>query len=904
MSDHDPFCIPGTEASWLKLLPDGTATCSVCQTVFENARRTDNIARHASSKGHRRRLEELGLVESGEDYGDAPPPSDFDKVARRKPGEALRHGCPGIGGAKKVLKMMRCVCEAMLQIDSSILQEAASILIQLDARQLRLCIRFQAADHDVMVRRGLLGFEQIESLGHQDVANGVQSALRRFCTFNGEVDVEKLQLITQRIEAINADGASDVQLSLNTLRKLWPSVKVVLRDSTHSARRILSRPWSAIDAIHECFQTAISGQGAMARLVQASPTLARAFERFCQEVTDSPASGRRIKNLAMRKHRFDSAAKPLGRFILFCEAHLMLALSLSSNKSHDSCQYGMRFLEWIDEEKLLLLGLLADCSDEALQLVRFYDTEQHDSAEMQYQLQVFASKLQHLFLEGHAFQAGGYAQHVVDILQKPRGFCVQGCPKSLGGPQKVTEAAKERALGHLRLYTRLAIKTLQAEFPAFSLLACFRMFNVGPATRAQAAEDARQLIEGKLSNVDAWSRAVHRTATRQRQVRENYPSGVLRVVLARYAAWTGATTSGVEQFFAKMADHVPSDRNHLTDAHLFTEAKLLSDFRDRDTCQETVCELASEIWKLTSGPPRASAKDRIDAGVPRKKPQDRQRRKRAAETDIVDLDSALRLAESVTEEAVVAQPKVLKELRFLEDKSFRNDVLAFLDNALLESEVPAGLEEVARAWASHEEALSAGHRRRAAQISKIMRPEGPELSRGIYLEKQEWARLPCSRGLNFEARLEDAQVFVVTDAAAPGQKIKWTVALQGGSVVDLHYLRTGGTAGVSFTYAAAVRTKRFVLLSEEFVQHHPGVADIIVTAMGKSHSQWRILDTWEEFAERAERQSCAEGKLVVALALPQTVQQMDMKNIFTKASFFEFITKTRVACSQFGLCGR
>lgn len=248
--------------------------------------------------------------------------------------------------------------------------------------------------------------------------------------------------------------------------------------------------------------------------------------------------------------------------------------------------------------------------------------------------------------------------------------------------------------------------------------------------------------------------------------------------------------------------------------------------------------------------------------------------------------------------------QVIKELRFLEDKSFRNDVLAFLDNALLESEVPAGLEEVARAWASHEEALSAGHRRRAAQMSKIMRPEGPELSRGIYLEKQEWARLPCSRGLNFEARLEDGQVFVVTDAAAPGQKIKWTVALQGGSVVDLQYFQTRGAAGVSFTYAAAVRTKRLVLLSEEFVQHHPGVADIIVTAMGKSHSQWRILDTWEAFAERAERQTCVEGKLVVALALPQTVQQMDMKNIFTKASFFEFITKTRVACSQFGLCGR
>ena len=35
----------------------------------------------------------------------------------------------------------------------------------------------------------------------------------------------------------------------------------------------------------------------------------------------------------------------------------------------------------------------------------------------------------------------------------------------------------------------------------------------------------------------------------------------------------------------------------------------------------------------------------------------RRRRKRAAETNIVDLDSALRLAESLTEEAVVAQPK-------------------------------------------------------------------------------------------------------------------------------------------------------------------------------------------------------------------------------------------------------
>ena len=86
-------------------------------------------------------------------------------------------------------------------------------------------------------------------------------------------------------------------------RGVLSSLRFIVRDKTHAARRALSRPWDVIPDVKEGWLIFAGSNGSVVRVIQNS-----------------------LKNLQMRAHRFNSVARPLGRGILFYEAVVMVAV--------------------------------------------------------------------------------------------------------------------------------------------------------------------------------------------------------------------------------------------------------------------------------------------------------------------------------------------------------------------------------------------------------------------------------------------------------------------------------------------------------------------------------------------------------------------------------------------------
>ena len=247
-----------------------------------------------------------------------------------------------------------------------------------------------------------------------------------------------------------------------------------------------------------------------------------------------------------------------------------------------------------------------------------------------------------------------YTRHMIELLSKNRGFLSAGHPKSLGGPQKVSAGMIRECMDVMKTYVALCGKTLAAEFPKFDLVTSFEAFDLSEARRSKG-EDTVEMVETCLtrlaqvfsvdkqqlvaefydvrpyamhhatshatSSFDAW-RAALRKINRSASARKAHPTEILMSIMVRYGAFNGCTTSGVEQLFSRMAACQTSERLSASFETLLAETKIVADY---DRCGgQTVCKLAASYWSSHFGPPRSSAKDRLDTGVGKRKREEAQ----------------------------------------------------------------------------------------------------------------------------------------------------------------------------------------------------------------------------------------------------------------------------------------
>ena len=67
----------------------------------------------------------------------------------------------------------------------------------------------------------------------------------------------------------------------------------------------------------------------------------------------------------------------------------------------------------------------------------------------------------------HIWHVDSYTKHVVQILETSRGFMLDGEPKTIGGPSRVTRALKQSCIREMQTWIVLAAEVLKTECPNY-----------------------------------------------------------------------------------------------------------------------------------------------------------------------------------------------------------------------------------------------------------------------------------------------------------------------------------------------------------------------------------------------------------------------------------------------------
>ena len=112
----------------------------------------------------------------------------------------------------------------------------------------------------------------------------------------------------------------------------------------------------------------------------------------CQKISGSKFS--RGQTLAAAKHRFFSLMKPLGRFILHLDAAAETLNKIAAMKGTEAAQWATDWMDGCTSTSVLTLAMRADIGAAAVDLTRFFDSEEMDIAEINSEVAVFMQSLQ------------------------------------------------------------------------------------------------------------------------------------------------------------------------------------------------------------------------------------------------------------------------------------------------------------------------------------------------------------------------------------------------------------------------------------------------------------------------------------------------------------------------------
>ena len=285
------------------------------------------------------------------------------------------------------------------------------------------------------------------------------------------------------------------------------------------------------------------------------------FTRYVAEATEVQKT--RIADLASAKHRFATIAKPFGRAVLYFSALVRTAQSILDERGASS-EEGRDARSWLirlTEESAILLAMMADCSDETLSLLQFFDSESYDKSAMTAELDAFLVRATWLFDERGA-AATGYTKFMLQTLETARTITVDGKVRILGGPGQVQPPLLSKCFQVMSNWLELARRTVRADMPEFETLQFFRAFRLTGDVAPDMINDLTTL--GKLFRLqvnpllsqfhdyrpmakrwategmeteDAWRKAIVDVRARDMRALNLHPCGTLSQLLARLVAW-------------------------------------------------------------------------------------------------------------------------------------------------------------------------------------------------------------------------------------------------------------------------------------------------------------------------------------------------------------------------------
>ena len=146
-----------------------------------------------------------------------------------------------------------------------------------------------------------------------------------------------------------------------------------------------------------------------------------------------------------------------------------------------ACLETLRFL---DNEKMLQLGMLADSALELHRVVKDLDSDNFDEAEFPAELDLYKQILNKLFVDGLCLTVPGMTKLMLGYLQQPRSVLVADVAKTLGGNAE-DPVMRHQCLKRMAAYTVVAEAVMNGEFPSFELMGCFKVFSVSDEAKSK-----------------------------------------------------------------------------------------------------------------------------------------------------------------------------------------------------------------------------------------------------------------------------------------------------------------------------------------------------------------------------------------------------------------------------------
>jgi hypothetical protein len=316
-----------------------------------------------------------------------------------------------------------------------------------------------------------------------------------------------------------------------------------------------------------------------------------------------------------------------------------------------------------------------------------------------------------------------------------------------------------------------------------------------------------------------------------------------------------ASTSGVEQGFAKALQAVSPQQRHLRAS---LERDLIKIVVDRNAEEEpVVVKNAQMVWRSKHGTPRASATSpRCHKGMPQESPHRTSTEVGFLQTRRDSVSHALAALSDGPDgprHAVDLSQRQATEVEFQKNKLEKRKIEAFEEGTLLNSEMPAEFQDKA--------AESLAKRQKTDAVATRERARRTMLKKGGVLPDAAWfrgksvhinvvgaeldiRRAALAKGMCSTTILSEAQCFVAEDPTPQmlDVEIRWAAVLLGGLVCTPSVLSSGQGAAIMFK--AALRSNREVWVSPAFSAKHEGLAAVIrscCTAWGRS-SKWRMME--------------------------------------------------------------
>ena len=320
-------------------------------------------------------------------------------------------------------------------------------------------------------------------------------------------------------------------------------------------------------------------------------------------------------------------------------------------------------------------------------------------------------------------------------------------------------------------------------------------------------------------------------------------------MIQRYVAWHGCSTSGQERVHARQDKLFSPQRRAMTAQLMADETKIAADLCNAERGEAII--RARRIWEETYGRPRVRGQSRIDKGVKRGMLHGKTLRRWEAtrRTSVASQGEAMakRPVAQVGREAKTLAKTAWTPGHDTEHAFQVNKQRQHWLSAITQEHVPpssVSIEDRNAAEKEHCRFAKLDVQRTEKQAKRDqpeeVRPTAGFSGKRVFFEKPEMQ--PPGPAASQEYKIGDrlaADIFMVEDPAAPGQRTKWAAALRGRTLVTP--ARVAGRGGVSVCYAPAINAKRCVWISGEFAQQHPIISQLVRDCSRQRGSQWRLL---------------------------------------------------------------